>query len=130
MSKWIYFASIILFYYAKNTLESNHTLQTILGTNNVTDPVWINDNIIIAVIGSVVSKWSFNKFILAEYDFDLEQYTYFSNTPLSNNIAVTAQGRNVFLNLENVTRNYTGIYEADGETDIYILNMMVCGNNL
>ena len=125
MNRWIISTILFLFYTEEVVSQSNRILS-------ITDgevAVWIDDNVTIVAVGTVVSQWSFDNTIIATLPLSQDTYNYPNISPLGNIIASAGEeGSQLFLN--NVSRVFTGTYQADGDPDVserYLLNMTVHG---
>jgi hypothetical protein len=128
MNKWIYIAILILFHDSQIISVSNRDLEITGSDQNDEVPVWIQDQVKTVAVNTVVYKWSFNITEVAVLDFILLNYSY--PNPWLLNVTAGIDGVDSFLTLDNVTSIYTGMYEANGDSGTYSLNVTVHGKKI
>ena len=124
---WLHLAVFILFHNSQSILASNHIFDITGSDRNTEVPVWIYDQITIIAESTNVDEWSFNGTVIAVFDPTSPGFYNNSNALLPDALAEEI-GASSHLILSNITRIYTGVYEASAVANIYSLNMTVYGN--
>lgn len=125
MNRWIISTIIFLFYTEEVVSQSFRNLS--IPDHEV--PVWIGDHVTIVAVGRTISQWSFNSIVIATLPSSQNTYNYSNISPLGNITASVGQEDSQLV-LNNVSRVFTGTYQADGDPDEnerYSLNMTVHG---
>jgi hypothetical protein len=122
MNNWIYFTIVLLFLNFQATSESSRVLDIKGNERNAEIPTWIYDTVNIVARSTLVEIWNFNHTTAALVEGPIYIYP---NTSLINVIANVSSDS--FLVLSNITRIYTGNYEAIEDTSSYSLDMTVHG---